>query len=67
MQILPNVKSKKKISTEVSISIDNFADNTEAFGIDFASKLLKHFNVKLPYKEIRFNREDDEMDTNIEQ
>jgi len=67
MQILPDVESKKKISTEVSISIDKFADNLEAFGIDFASKLLKHFNVKPPYKEFRINRRNDEIDTNIEQ
>ena len=54
-QVEPDAKPKRRIDTEVSISIDNFADNMEAFGIDFSSKLLKHFNVALPYKEFRFN------------
>ena len=60
-QIEPEVKQKKSISTEVLIAVDNFADNMEAFGIDFSQKLLKHFTVVTPYKEFRFNREDNEL------
>ena len=61
-QIEPKVNPKKSISTDISIAIDKFEDNIEAFGVDFSKKLLKHFNVPMPYKEFRFEKETYELD-----